>query len=136
MNPNSPDTTPEVDRSNLRRYVGLSLVFAICLIGTSLLLKSGTGLPVPVTWVISTLPLFAGGIAIWSFIRYVCKADELQRYIHINAIAFSWGIMIVTIISYPVLELVGAPKLQRESFALIGIAIYIGGVAYGNLRLR
>lgn len=137
------DTTP-LDRQNLKRMLWWLLLWAVTFTGASQLLKrgileSGTAASLRaqvVAWTVGILPVLAAALVIWAYARYLNQADELQRKIHLTALAFSFGITFFSIGCYSVLERAGAPAATPDDFILVMAIVFAASSLYGSLRYR
>ena len=128
-------TTPR-DRRNLRYYILSCVAWAACLVAVSRILRlelipSGT-----MAWLVATLPAIASLLVVAYFVRYLRGTDELQRAIQLNALAISFGASVFSMIAYDVLELAGAPTIEANTWAALGLLLYSSAVAIGNWRYR
>ena len=88
------------------------------------------------TWLIAVVPVVIGALVIRSYTRFVREADELQRTIQLNALAISFGVMIIAMTTYPALVRIGAPGIDHSEFAAFGIFLYLGLASFGVYRYR
>ena len=137
------ETTP-LDRRNLKSMLWFLLLWAITFTGASQLLKRGileTGNTATLraqvaAWTVAVLPGLAAALVIWTYARYLNQADELQRKIHLTALAFSFGITFFSIGCYQVLERAGAPAAAPGDFIFVMAITFAASAVYGSLRYR
>jgi hypothetical protein len=87
-------------------------------------------------WLVAALPLFVGAGGNWSWFRYLREADELQRRIQLNALAFGFCVTYFWIVSYTVLVAAGAPTLEAGRHVAPGLFAYWLAVLYGKWQYR
>ena len=87
-------------------------------------------------WLVAALPLLIGAGVLWSWLRYLREADELQRRIQLNAVAFGFGVTFVWITSYRTLIAAGAPTLEHNLHIVPGLGAYILARLYGWWQYR
>ena len=87
-------------------------------------------------WLVAALPLVVAAGGMWAWARYLREADELQRRIQLNALAFGFGVSYFWIVSYGVFVVAGAPKLEQGQPLLPGLVAYWFTVLYGKWQNR
>jgi hypothetical protein len=87
-------------------------------------------------WLVAALPLFVGAGGIWAWFRYLREADELQRRIQSNALAFGFCVTYFWIISDTVLMAAGAPSPEAGRHMAPGRFAYWLAVLYGTWQYR
>ena len=87
-------------------------------------------------WLVAALPLLIGAGTLWSWLRYLREADELQRRIQLNAVALGFGVTFVWITSYSALTAAGAPTLEQNLHMVPGLGAYILARLYGSWQYR
>jgi hypothetical protein len=89
-------------------------------------------------WVVAALPLFVAAGALWFWARYLRQADELQRRIQLNALAFGFGVTFFWIGSYSVLVVAGAPPPKPGTLQPMapGLCAYGLALLYGKWQYR
>jgi hypothetical protein len=85
---------------------------------------------------VAALPLLIGAGSLWFWLRYLREADELQRRIELNAVAFGFGVTFVWITSYRALTAAGAPTLEQNLHMMPGLGAYILARLYGRWQYR
>jgi hypothetical protein len=131
------EITPRDQRNHRAWGLWMSLHF-LSLIGLLILFNFRRDLvPAGVLyWLVAALPLFFGAGAMWYWARYLREADELQRRIQLNALAFGFGVTFFWIVSYTVLERAGAPSLEQSRHMAPGLFAYWLAVLYGKWQYR
>jgi len=118
------------DAANLRRFnawnIGLALAFA----GSVFILALDVVNPT-LGYALAAVTLFLGVSAIRAYVRFLRSADELLRKIHLEAIAMAFGAGVVSILTWELLEMAGAPDLDRSLFAAAMLIFWGVGQAIG-----
>ena len=108
----------------------------ISLIGTQFLIRLDL-VPVGVPyWLVAALPLVIAAGALWFWLRYLREADELQRRIQLNAVAFGFGVTFFWITSYSALIAAGAPRLEQNLHMAPGFSAFLLALLYGKWQYR
>ena len=87
-------------------------------------------------WLVAALPLVIAAGALWFWLRYLREADELQRRIQLNAVAFGFGVTFFWITSYSALIAAGAPRLEQNLHMVPGFGAYLLALLYGKWQYR
>jgi hypothetical protein len=119
-----PDITPE-DRANQNRFAVWALVWSIAFVGASMILESGavTG---PAAWAVALAPTVCGVLAVWAYVVFLRRADELLRKIHLEALALGFGGGMLFMMGYRLLERAGAPGLDMNDPLLVMCLVWAG----------
>jgi hypothetical protein len=80
------------------------------------------------------LPLAVGAVVIWSYVRFIRQADDLQKLIQLSALAIGFGVVFVFTLAYPPLERIGLPHLEPNHYTAIGWFTYIFVAAFRSSR--
>ena len=111
---NAQDQTA-LERAISRRYVWqivvLMALYAIVLLASIHALKTGHFSPL-FTDLIAVTPAFPMFGVVAAVIQFMLSVDELQRQIHLEALAISAGVTAALAITYTFLEGVGFPHSQ------------------------
>lgn len=116
--------------------LGTALVWMISFIGVGQVMRSellGSG---PAMWGVAALPAVTGILMLLAYERYLRVSDELQRRILLEALALGFGVGIVALCGYPVLERAGAPSVPTEVYVVPMALFYLIGYAIGCGRYR
>ena len=122
------DSTPR-DRTNMRWVVITFLGWAIVFVGATKGLKAEMLPPGLISWIVATLPMIAGILAILAYRRFLNEADELQRIVQLQALAFGFGGSLFAMAGYQVFVNLGAPPADTNDF----IVVMTGLFSIGNL---
>jgi len=118
------------DAANLRRFNAWNIALALTFAGSILLLTAGL-VPPAAGWVLAVATLTFGLAAIRAYVHFLRGADELLRKIHLEAIAVAFGAGLVSMLTWQLLERLGAPEIEISLFAA-GMLIFWGlGQAIG-----
>lgn len=131
------EITPR-DHRNRRTAAIWQYLWFISLIGThGLFIFRRELVPAGVLyWFVAALPLLIAAGALWFWLRYLREADELQRRIYLNAVAFGFGVTLFWILSYGALVEAGAPKLEQNLHMAPGVAAFFLALLYGKWQYR
>ena len=75
-----------------------------------------------------------GVVTLWCYIQFLRGADELERKIHVEALALGFGIGAVWMMSWRLLERAGAPELDVNDGLLVMLIAYAVGVGLARRR--
>lgn len=116
------------------RVAAASLGWALCFVGAAQALDAGavTG---AAAWLIAAAPTVAGAGLLIVYMRYLRSIDELQRAIHLEALALGFGGGFLAICAYMTFEPLGAPaadplQLLAAMPVLYAIALIAGAARY------
>ena len=121
------------DAANLRRFNAWNIGLALSFAGSVLLLTAGI-MSSGVGYALAAATFVIGLGAIRSYVRFLRDADELLRKIHLEAIAVAFGAGIVSILTWELLEQVGAPHIEISIFAAAMLIFWGLGQAAGIRR--
>lgn len=124
------------DQRNMKRLLGIYLTWTVLFTGATQLIKRDLLPAGPIPWVVAALPSVVGIFVVVAYARFLREADELQRLIHLNALAFGFGGGWIAVSGYRVLERAGAPTADIAD-ATIALAIFYSiGIIRGTWRYR
>jgi len=129
------DTTPR-DRRNLFRFAALMVAWAAAFTGGMALIRSDVVPDGPIAWGLAALNLALAAAALLGYVRFLRQADELQRRIHLQALALGFGGGWLSVAGYRLFELLGAPYVDRGSVAFVMALLYTLGIVLGQRRYR
>ena len=129
------DTTPQ-DRRNLIRMLWTLAAWAVCFLGVTLSIKRELLPAGPISWAAATLPPILAVLAVIAYSRYLSEADELQRMIHLRALALGFAAGWIVLSGYPLFERLGAPAADSGDFNFILALFYSIGILIGWRRYR
>lgn len=93
------------------------------------------------TWVTVltvVLNLVFGAGLIWTFIGWLNELDEMQKRIHLEALALALGVGVVGGLAFSLLDITNLISFDAEiSIVVVAISLsYIGGIVAGTCRYR
>ncbi len=125
----------EADRRYLIEFGGAMVAYAIVLLVAVTLLNSTnleSGWRVP----LALAPMVPVVFALFAFVRYLGRMDELQRRIQLEALAFAFGGTALLTFGYGFLQLVGFPQVSWFFVWPIMGALWIAGKVLANRRYK
>jgi hypothetical protein len=115
---------PERDLRNLRRFTLWSLAWAISFVAATFLLAEELVPAGPIQVAVAVMPTILGLGAIWSYVVFLRQADELQRKVHLEALAAGFGTGMIFMMGYRLLERIGAPELDMNDPLLVMLLVW------------
>lgn len=112
-----------------------SLLWALCFVGARQALGDAPE-PGAATWLIAALPTMAGIGLLAVYVRYLRRIDELQRAIHLEAMAIGFGGGFLAICAYITFEPLGAPATNPLDLLAVMPMIYALALLVGSGRYR
>lgn len=106
------DTTPR-DRRNLLLLAALMAAWAAAFVGGMMIIERDLVVDGPVAWGLAALNLVLAAAALLAYVHYLREADELQRRIHLQALALGFGGGWLAVAGYRLFELLEAPYADR-----------------------
>jgi hypothetical protein len=87
-------------------------------------------------WAVALLPvaLFVG--VLWAYLRFLQKADELQRLIQLQSLAVGFGAGLLLLMHWELFEFVGAPAMDPSDAVMVPMAAWISSQLYLAWRYR
>lgn len=127
------DTTPR-DRRNVLRFLAVMAAWAAAFLGGIALIERDVVADGPIAWGLAALNLVLAAAVILAYARFLREADELQRRIHLQALALGFGGGWLTVTGYRLFELLGAPYVDRGSVILVMAVLYSVSLVLGQRR--
>ncbi len=128
-------STPR-DRANMRRVVITLLGWAVVFVGASKGIKGELVPPGPISWIVATLPVIAGILAVLAYRRFLNEGDELQRMVQLQALALGFGGSLFAMAGYQVFVPLGAPPADINDFIVVMSIFFSLGNILGWRRYR
>jgi hypothetical protein len=122
------------DARNQRRFNAWLLAAMLAYAGATAALRWRVSVPRPLPWLLAGLAWLLALLAIRSFLVFLREADELLRRIQTEALALGFGLGAVFSLLYPLLEGLGAPKLDGSTTALVMMLSWGAGSWLGMRR--
>jgi hypothetical protein len=110
------------------------LTGAMAAFATSTILIDGGFIPTAAAWAMTALTAGLMIMSMCSYAVFLRHADELLRKVHLDALAFAFGIGVVVMMTYRLCERLGAPKLDFNDPSLIMILTWMAGQWIGARR--
>lgn len=127
--------TPEDRRNNARVVLG-AVIWAICLLAASYLIRHEVLPDGAIEWLVALVPTIAGIVVLILYSRYLRETDELQREIQLKALALGFGAGWIALAGYPLLERLGAPVIDAGVYVLVMAVFFTIGNVLGWRRYR
>jgi drug/metabolite transporter (DMT)-like permease len=134
-NPLCDGETPQ-DRRGRSRFAGTSLIWAVCLVGASFLLKKELVPTGAASWILATVPTLAAILLLFNFRNFLQTTDEFQRRIQLEALALGFGGSFFVFTGYQIFQLAGAPVADLANIVVVMPLLYIVGILLGRRRYR
>ena len=124
-------------RSAARAYTReLGLAMAAYVIVVLVSIKLVGGLEQPIKTLVALTPLVPAGLALFAYLRFLSRMDELGRRIQLEALAFGFGAAGMLTFAYGFLENAGFPQLSYIWVFPLMIALWGIGGAIASYRYR
>ncbi|MBK6768279.1 MAG: hypothetical protein IPG72_04495 [Ardenticatenales bacterium] len=118
------------DTRNMRRFSAWCMAWAVAFVAAIFAFERGAAPGSPVAWLLVAVPTLVGLQTIRAYLHFLREADELQRRIQFEALAFGFCVGVVCMMSYRLLERAGWPKLDiNDTFVVM-----MFGWAFGMIR--
>jgi len=114
----------------------LYLVWELLFTGGSQLIKRDLLPGGAVPWVVAALPTIVGVLVVRAYSRFLREADELQRLIHLEALALGFGGGWIAICGYRIFEHAGAPTADIAEGTIALAVFYSIGLIRSTWRFR
>jgi hypothetical protein len=131
----SGSATP-TDLRNLGRFNLWLLVWAVSFGGATYLLSRHIVPPGLPGYALAGGSTLLGVVALGSYVVFLRAADELQRKIQLDALAIAFGVGVVFMNGYRLLEHAGAPRLEVSDPLLPMLAAWVVAQFWGLRRYR
>lgn len=128
-------TTPR-DRRNLTRLLGAFLAWTVVFVGATQLIKRDL-LPAGwIPWAVAAVPTIVGIYMVVQYARFLREGDELQRAIHLEALALGFAGGWFGASGYRIFERLGAPSVDILDAVMALAVFYSIGLMRATLRYR
>lgn len=117
-----------------RRELGLAMAAYVVVVLISIRLVGG--LDQPIKTVVAVTPLIPASLALFAYLRFLSRMDELGRRIQLEALAFGFGAAGMLTFAYGFLENAGFPELSYIWVFPLMIALWGVGGAVASYRYR
>ncbi len=116
------------------RELGLAMAAYVIVVLVSIKLVGG--LDQPVKTLVALTPLAPAALALFAYLRFLSRMDELGRRIQLEALAFGFGAAGMLTFAYGFLENAGFPQLSYIWVFPLMIALWGIGGAIASFRYR
>ncbi len=103
----------ERDKRNQKRFAFWTLGWGLAFVVATLLLRFGV-VSGALSYLVAVAPTAVAAGTVLAYLRFLREADELQRKIQLESIAWGFGIGAVFMMSYRLLERVGLPPMDTS----------------------
>lgn len=87
-------------------------------------------------YLVALLPMIPGLFLAFGILRVTTKIDEMERRIILEAVAFSFIITVILLLSFGLLGLAGVPQPSSINTVFIMCVLLVVGKFLGNWRYR
>jgi hypothetical protein len=124
-----------VSKTYKREFLTAMIAYAVVLLVSVFLLKHGSS---SAWWRIplALAPMIPIFFALWAFLRFFHRIDELQRRIQLEAFALSFGVTCLATFSYGLLEYAGFPALSWIWIPPFMMTLWCIGAAIASRRYQ
>ena len=116
------------------RELGLAMAAYVIVVLVSIKLVGG--LDQPIKTLVALTPLIPATLALFAYLRFLSRMDELGRRIQLEALAFGFGAAGMLTFAYGFLENAGFPQLSYIWVFPLMIALWGVGGAIASYRYR
>jgi hypothetical protein len=116
------------------RELGLAMAAYVVVVLASIKLVGG--LDQPIKTFVALAPLVPAALALFAYLRFLSRMDELGRRIQLEALAFGFGAAGMLTFAYGFLENAGFPQLSYIWVFPLMIALWGVGGAVASYRYR
>jgi hypothetical protein len=122
------------DLQNLRRFNGWLFLWAVVFLAATFLLRRSAAELGSLAWLVAAVPTIAFLLALRAYVRFLNRADELTRKIHLEALAMGFAVGVLFGFCYRLLERAGAPHLDISDVLLPMVVAWSFGIVWGHRR--
>jgi hypothetical protein len=79
---------------------------------------------------VAIVPVILAVFVLRAYVGYIRALDELWVKIYLRALAFSFGVSVLVLFTYPILELANAPKLDAFGYGAFSMIVFCGAATY------
>lgn len=116
------------DTRNIRRFTAWCLAWPIAFVAATFAFKRGVTPFSPTAWLLVAAPSIAAVQCLRAYHHFLVEADELQRKIHLEALALGFGVGILFMMSARLLSRAGLPELDVNDGVLAMSLSYAFGI--------
>lgn len=122
------------DARNMRRFNAWCLAWAVAFVAATFAFARGVTPLTPAAWLLAAVPTLAMVQAVRAYHHFLGEADELQRKIHLEALALGFGAGVLFMTSYRLLSRAGLPELDVNDGILAMSVAYAFGIWRASRR--
>lgn len=123
------------DTRNIQHFSAWCLAWAIAFIASTLAFARGGVAPVsPAAWLLVAVPTLAAVQTVRAYHHFLREADELQRKIHLEALALGFGVGILFMMSARLLGRAGLPELDVNDGIVVMALTFSFGIWRASRR--
>lgn len=122
------------DARNERRFNAWTFSSGLAYIGATAAWRWRSSVPGALAWLLTSAALLLAIQAIRSYLVFLREADELLRRIQTEALALGFGAGAVFSLFYPLLESLGAPRLDPLATTVVMMLSWSAGSWLGTRR--
>lgn len=118
-------------RDYVIQFGGAMAAYAVVLIASIAVIQH-TSLPALLRAVVAVAPAIPTIFALFAFVRFLGRMDELQRRIQLEALGFAFGATAILTFAYGFLENAGLPQLSYIWVLPVMVALWGLGAAVAS----
>lgn len=122
------------DTRNMQRFSAWCMAWAVAFVAAIFAFERGVAPGSPAAWLLVAVPTLIGFLTVRAYLRFLREADELQRRIQFEGLAFGFGVGVLCMMSYRLLERAGWPKLDINDTFVVMMLGWAFGVFRGARR--
>jgi hypothetical protein len=122
-------------RDYVVQFGGAMVAYAVVLIASVVLLQH-TQLAAPIRALVAVAPTIPTIVAVFAFVRFLGRMDELQRRLHLEALGFAFGASAILTFAYGLMENAGLPRLSYIWVLPAMVLLWGLGAAVASWRYR
>lgn len=123
------------DQKNQKQFVYWAFLWAGSLLAAAWLLK-GDYVSAPLSWLVAIVPTILGIVSMFVYLRFLREADELIRKIELEGLALGFGVGVLFLIGYPLLEQVGLPPISAQKTGAVMLFAWVFGHIFARMRYQ
>lgn len=129
-------TGTAADRRNQLLCVAWILVWALSFTGASRWLEWRAGADGPLEWLVAILPNLLAFGALFSYLRYLRRTDEMMRKLQLEGLAIGFGVSVIGTTGYQLFERVDAPPMATGDVAVMLMMAFVIGQVFAAWNQR
>lgn len=134
MNMGCADLYTPRDAQNYMRFTLWMMASLVVFAAATILISQEIIGPGVLAWSLSLAAVVLMAAAVRAYVGFLRSADELLRKVHLEALAFAFGVGAVTMMGYRLAERLGAPDLDINDPLLVMMLTWTVGQWIGARR--